>query len=207
MWDDTVLLGIATQDRTLKLTNDTFLALPYGIGMKQGNTALRGRLAPRGHAKAGHVQHDPQEQRRHACSRRSRRTSSGQSVRLHAGDATTQARSVRLRVEGRPLTRLPLAPHDRAARRTRAGVPFEDLGSFVRDNADELAAGVRRTLYVSAIAIAGASIIGLTLGAARAHRIPVVSQLAAVYVEVIRNTPILVQIFMLYYALPSSGSA
>jgi polar amino acid transport system substrate-binding protein len=40
MWDDTVLLGIATQDRTLKLTEDLFLALPYGIGIKQGNTAL-----------------------------------------------------------------------------------------------------------------------------------------------------------------------
>jgi polar amino acid transport system substrate-binding protein len=41
MWDDTVLLGIATQDRTLKLTDDLFLPLPYGIGIKQGNTALR----------------------------------------------------------------------------------------------------------------------------------------------------------------------
>jgi polar amino acid transport system substrate-binding protein len=41
MWDDTVLLGIATTDRNLKLTNDTFLALPYGIGIKQGNTALK----------------------------------------------------------------------------------------------------------------------------------------------------------------------
>jgi polar amino acid transport system substrate-binding protein len=41
MWDDTVLLGIATQDRSLKLTRDTFLALPYGIGIKQGNTALK----------------------------------------------------------------------------------------------------------------------------------------------------------------------
>jgi ABC-type amino acid transport substrate-binding protein len=41
MWDDTVLLGIATQDRTLKLTDDLFLPLPYGIGMKQGNNALR----------------------------------------------------------------------------------------------------------------------------------------------------------------------
>jgi polar amino acid transport system substrate-binding protein len=41
MWDDTVLLGIATQDRTLKLTNDLFLPLPYGIGIKQGNTALK----------------------------------------------------------------------------------------------------------------------------------------------------------------------
>jgi polar amino acid transport system substrate-binding protein len=41
MWDDTVLLGIATTDRTVKLTNDAFLALPYGIGIKQGNTALK----------------------------------------------------------------------------------------------------------------------------------------------------------------------
>ena len=47
--------------------------------------------------------------------------------------------------------------------------------------------------------------IGLVFGAARAHRIPVVSQLAAIYVEVIRNTPILVQIFFLFYALPSAG--
>src|SRR4029450_5038290 len=51
----------------------------------------------------------------------------------------------------------------------------------------------------------GASVIGLTLGAARALRIPVASQVAAVYVEVIRNTPILVQIFMLYFALPQVG--
>ena len=58
---------------------------------------------------------------------------------------------------------------------------------------------------VSAIAIAGAFVIGLVLGAARAHRIPVVSQLAAIYVEIIRNTPILVQIFFLFFALPQIG--
>jgi len=41
MWDDTVLVGIAGTDRNYKLTNDLFLPLPYGIGIKQGNTALR----------------------------------------------------------------------------------------------------------------------------------------------------------------------
>ena len=41
MWDDTVLLGIAVQDRNLKLTDDLFLPLPYGIGFKQGNTAMK----------------------------------------------------------------------------------------------------------------------------------------------------------------------
>jgi His/Glu/Gln/Arg/opine family amino acid ABC transporter permease subunit len=77
--------------------------------------------------------------------------------------------------------------------------------SFITENWRELAAGLLRTLEVSAIAIAGAFVIGAVLGAARAHRVPVVSQLAAIYVEVIRNTPILVQIFMLYYALPQYG--
>lgn len=41
MWDDTVLVGVAAVDRNVKLTNDTFLPGPYGIGIKQGNTALK----------------------------------------------------------------------------------------------------------------------------------------------------------------------
>ena len=41
MWDDTVLLGIAVTDRNYKLTTDLFLPLPYGIGIKQGNTELK----------------------------------------------------------------------------------------------------------------------------------------------------------------------
>jgi len=80
-----------------------------------------------------------------------------------------------------------------------------DLWSFLSENWEVLLRGLGRTLLVSAIAIAGAFIIGAVLGAARAHRIPVVNQLAATYVEVIRNTPILVQIFFLYFALPQVG--
>jgi len=80
-----------------------------------------------------------------------------------------------------------------------------DLWAFVSENHAELLEALLRTLKVSAIAIAGAFLIGITLGAARAHRIPVISQLTAVYVEVIRNTPILVQIFMIFYGLPQLG--
>jgi len=80
-----------------------------------------------------------------------------------------------------------------------------DLWSFVSENWRELLDAFVNTLKVSLIAIAGAFVIGIVLGAARAYRVPVVSQLAAVYVEIIRNTPILVQIFMLYFALPQAG--
>ncbi|MDQ3823138.1 MAG: amino acid ABC transporter permease, partial [Actinomycetota bacterium] len=83
-------------------------------------------------------------------------------------------------------------------------VVFEPI-EFVRENFDALVDALGRTLGVAAIAIVGAFVIGAVLGAARAHRIPVVSQLAAVYVEVIRNTPILVQIFMYFFALPQVG--
>src|ERR687883_784436 len=77
--------------------------------------------------------------------------------------------------------------------------------SFVTDNAGELAHGLGQTLELSAIAIAGSFVVGAVLGAARAHRIPVVSQLAAAYVELIRNTPLLVQIFFLFFGLPQLG--
>jgi His/Glu/Gln/Arg/opine family amino acid ABC transporter permease subunit len=73
---------------------------------------------------------------------------------------------------------------------------------FIRDHLPDFWHGLENTLKVAAIGIAGSLAIGLVLGAARAHRVPVVSQLAAVYVEVIRNTPILVQIFFLAFGLP-----
>ena len=81
------------------------------------------------------------------------------------------------------------------------------LASFswhvIWENRGALAHGLRNTVEVAAIGIAGAFVIGLVLGAARAHRVPVITQLAGIYVDVIRCTPILVQIFLLFYGLPT----
>jgi polar amino acid transport system substrate-binding protein len=41
MWDDTALVEIAATDPKVTLLNDTFLPLPYGIGIQQGNTELK----------------------------------------------------------------------------------------------------------------------------------------------------------------------
>jgi polar amino acid transport system substrate-binding protein len=40
MYDDAFLIGVATQDATLKLTNDKFLNIPWGIGIRKGDTAM-----------------------------------------------------------------------------------------------------------------------------------------------------------------------
>jgi His/Glu/Gln/Arg/opine family amino acid ABC transporter permease subunit len=77
--------------------------------------------------------------------------------------------------------------------------------SFIWENRAELWDALKLTLKAAAVGIAGSFVIGLVLGAIRAHRIPVLSQLISAYVEVIRNTPILVQIFFLYYGLPALG--
>jgi len=57
----------------------------------------------------------------------------------------------------------------------------------------------------SVLGILLGTVIGLVFGTARAYRTPVVSSIAAGYVAVFRGTPILVQIFFLYYALPDIG--
>lgn len=41
MFDDAFVLGVATQDRDLKLTNDKFLNIPWGIGIRKGEASMK----------------------------------------------------------------------------------------------------------------------------------------------------------------------
>jgi polar amino acid transport system substrate-binding protein len=41
MFDDTFLLGVAANDSTLRMTNHKFLNIPYGIGIRKGETAMK----------------------------------------------------------------------------------------------------------------------------------------------------------------------
>jgi len=63
----------------------------------------------------------------------------------------------------------------------------------------------RVTLIVSAGGVIGALAVGLVMAVVRLWRVPVLSQLAAAYVELSRNTPSLVQLFFLYFGLPKVG--
>jgi polar amino acid transport system permease protein len=75
--------------------------------------------------------------------------------------------------------------------------------SVIWDNRGALWDGFKNTIKAGVVGIILAYVVGIVLGAVRAYRIPVVNQLTVVYVEIIRNTPILVQIFFLYYGLPA----
>jgi polar amino acid transport system substrate-binding protein len=41
MFDDAYLLGVVTQDRDMRLTKDKFLQIPWGIGIRKGETDMK----------------------------------------------------------------------------------------------------------------------------------------------------------------------
>lgn len=61
------------------------------------------------------------------------------------------------------------------------------------------------TLQVSLIALLVGLLLGVVICLAKISTFKILNVLATIYVEVIRNTPILVQIMIIYFALPEVG--
>lgn len=77
--------------------------------------------------------------------------------------------------------------------------------SVIQDSVPLFAKALWTTLWLSAIGIALAALIGLGCALVRYFDVPVLSRVAAAYEELFRNTPLLIQLFFLYYALPTLG--
>ena len=61
------------------------------------------------------------------------------------------------------------------------------------------------TVKIGLSGIFFALLIGLVCAAVRCYQVPFADQLAAVYIELSRNTPLLIQLFFIYYGLPKVG--
>ncbi|WP_066715926.1 amino acid ABC transporter permease [Clostridium sp. Marseille-P299] len=61
------------------------------------------------------------------------------------------------------------------------------------------------TLYIGFIGIIISIFIGLLLSVIRYYKVPVLSKIAGAYIELSRNTPLLIQLFFLYFGLPQLG--
>ena len=78
---------------------------------------------------------------------------------------------------------------------------FESLAGY----AGVLARGALLTVELTAIATVAGLLIGIAGAAARRSSIVPLRILASAYVELIRNTPFLVQLFFVYFGLPTLG--
>jgi len=77
--------------------------------------------------------------------------------------------------------------------------PFSSTNSFFA----AFLVGLANTLWISAVGIVGATILGVILGIARLSSNWLVARISLVYVEIFRNTPQLIQIIF-WYALMST---
>lgn len=66
----------------------------------------------------------------------------------------------------------------------------------------DLVAYLPVTLELTLVAAAIGLILGLIIALVRMNRIPVLSQIAVAFVSVIRGTPILVQLYLIYFGIP-----
>ncbi len=77
--------------------------------------------------------------------------------------------------------------------------------AFIIENLPLYQSAAILTVRTGFAGIAGAFLVGLACEAIRFYRVPVLRQIAAGYIELSRNTPLLVQLFFIYYGLPKIG--
>lgn len=65
--------------------------------------------------------------------------------------------------------------------------------------------GFAATLWLSVVSFAGALVVGIVLCAMNLQRMPALRSPARIYIDVIRATPLLVQLYFLYFGLPRLG--
>ncbi len=80
-----------------------------------------------------------------------------------------------------------------------------DLLALLREAAPVMLTGAGYTLVFAIAAMLGGLAIGFPLALLRMARHPWLHWPASLYVSVMRGTPLLVQIFVIYYGLPSIG--
>ena len=62
--------------------------------------------------------------------------------------------------------------------------------------------GAAVTIKITALSVGFGFIIGMIVGVARLAKMSILKWLAMIYIDFIRGTPLLVQIFLIYFALP-----
>ena len=77
--------------------------------------------------------------------------------------------------------------------------------SAIWDSRNLLAEGLATTLFISVVAVPVSIVLGAAIVLMRISGNLILRSVATAYVEAIRNTPFLIQIFMVFYALPFVG--
>ncbi|MFC5522498.1 amino acid ABC transporter permease [Polaromonas jejuensis] len=82
---------------------------------------------------------------------------------------------------------------------------FSGVPQLLRDALPLMLTGAGWTLLLAVASVFFGAIIGTLVAITRLARVPGLSRFAALYVSCMRGTPLLVQLFVIYFGLPSIG--
>ena len=74
--------------------------------------------------------------------------------------------------------------------------------SYAKEIFPKVLVGLKVTLIIAIVSMIIGLIVGLILSVVRVYKIPVLKQIVEVYISFFRGTPLLVQLFLLYFGLP-----
>lgn len=77
---------------------------------------------------------------------------------------------------------------------------------IILDFIPQLLKGAQVTVHITVVGLLGGVVLGAIAGLMRAYGNALINAIAFVYIEVIRGTPIVVQVMFLYFALPVLAS-
>jgi His/Glu/Gln/Arg/opine family amino acid ABC transporter permease subunit len=77
------------------------------------------------------------------------------------------------------------------------------MPDIIAQNLTFIIAGLKATAQLALVGIVGGTLLGLVLGALRYSAIAFLGQVAAVYIEVVRGTPLLVVLLMCFFGFPA----
>jgi len=80
-----------------------------------------------------------------------------------------------------------------------------DFGQFFADSLPKLMNGLGNTLLLTFISIIVGFFIGLLLALGRVYGKKIINWFCIGYIEIIRGTPLIVQLFIIYFGLPTAG--
>ena len=76
---------------------------------------------------------------------------------------------------------------------------------FIERNIPLYIEAMKLTLGIGALGVVLSVVIGFLCSMVRYYRVPVLNRIVGIYIELSRNTPLLIQLFFLYYGLPKIG--
>ncbi|MGT2829165.1 amino acid ABC transporter permease [Streptococcus hillyeri] len=76
---------------------------------------------------------------------------------------------------------------------------------FIQENIPLYQEAFLLTIRLAFLGILGSLVIGSLISLIRYFKIPLISKVAGAYIELSRNTPLLIQLFFLYFGLPKIG--